>query len=262
MCYAKPGPRCANHASKALSNARARLGELVKAGASDDALYKANLAVEIAHNNYYATSTMRKKLAQRLDEVQRQYDLAVDPQERAELRAQIYKGRENLEKYTKIYNKQMKDYKLSQRHEAGERFPLSKRWDDVPLEQSWKTANGDEIRVYTKGESYRAPNYAKHAWRIRNGEPVAMVRFFAGEEYGDIAALCDIEVSPLARGEGLALDTVRELDAKYGQLHTSGYYSLSGHAALNKHVPLLPGSTVMIQDSLYEFVDWENGELA
>lgn len=281
MCKAWPGPRCTNHAKKQLLAAQASLKELEAKGERNEALMKAHLDHAKALEEWDATPGGQKALKAAIaskeeacqaildrEGVTSKYQLSDEARKECfPLDDQVGTLKYRLMQGKELRKKRNDLYKFHQRHAEGERFPLNERWDrDMKLDSSWQTSDGDEMRVYNLQPSYRNADYAKCAWRVRNGEPVAMVRFFDSTYtgYGEHPVLCDIEVSPFYRGDGLGLKTVRELDSKYGQLHTSGSYSVSGHRSLAKHVPLYEGAQESISPTTthYEFVDWQEGDLA
>ena len=52
---------------------------------------------------------------------------------------------------------------------------------------------------------------------------------------------------------------IAEISARYGTLHTTGSYSISGHRALADSLPLLEGAIIRVHPKRndYSFVDWE-----
>lgn len=275
MCKAYPGPRCTNHARKQLLAAQEQLKTEEATGERNEALMKARKKYADALIAWETTPGGQKGLKDAIASIQEQItvlqnnDDYMSKEKQNESSALRDKSRSlgyRLNKGKELRKKQNTLYDFYQRHEKGERFPLHERWEKYQtLDSSWETSNGDEIRVYNMYPAYRKQDYSKCAWRIRDGEPVAMIRFYDKNNngHGDIAVLCDIEVSPFYRGEGLGVGTIKELDDKYTRLHTSGSYSTSGHRSLSAHVPLYRGAQEQISPNVthYEFVDWQQGDI-
>lgn len=284
MCNAYPGLRCTNHARKKLIEAQVHLKELEaqyekKRGMPSEELIEARRTHADALMEWDMSAGGQKALKEAVARKEAEHKALKErdgyavhhlPEELKEEHWQVeqqlgnlrYRLRESKEKR----EKRLRLARFYKRHEKGEKFPLAERWDqDHKLDASWTTEDGDEIRVYNQHPWDPRRAYAKCVWRIRDGEPVAMIRFFDRSfgMYGDKAVLCDIEVSPFYRGNGLGVKTIEEINKQYGQLHTSGTYSVSGHRSLGKHLPLHEGAEVRVshQTTHYEFVDWEQGDL-
>lgn len=268
MCYKRPGPRCTSHAKKRLAAADKAVSTAIRRhGEGSVQAQKAYERWREARAAWDATPGGQEELAVEIARMEAERDLLVTQgqsrrEERLDLDIALSELRYRADTGAELRAKQLKAYKFHQRYASGFRPSLSPEWGDArPLERSWETAEGDTISVFKHWDS-RA-SHVRHAWVIRDGEPVAMVHFFEPtRQYADLAMLCDIEVSPFHRGEGLSRRLVEEVSNKYGQLHTSGTFSVTGHAALAGYVPVVPGGVARITDTeAYEFVDWENGTL-
>lgn len=107
----------------------------------------------------------------------------------------------------------------------------------------------DGARRSAPSKSWELGKVDAHAWRMRRGQPIVMVRALlltdelrAHSEF-ERDTLCDVEVRESERGRGLALQTIAAVNDAYGvTLHTSGNFTPRGLRALEGRIPLVPGA--------------------
>lgn len=282
MCQRKPGPRCTAHA-KAQVRAAMEGVKALSPEAGEQAVHQARLRLTKATFDYDATPGGQTALKKSIEKLNKQRDDTQISHERISLYAKIsrYEIRlrrgQNIRDYQEQALKQLEEQEGAKKRRRSRKTPtLSSRWRDSDKVKTLQCSNGDEIHVFNENDPYSNPEdtYSKIAWRTRQGEPVAMVRFYdstynliisradGGWDKIPTAVLTDIEVKPEARGNGLGVDTIRSLNAEYGQLHTNGSFSANGFRSLSDALPLYQGAKIEEDPSIinYNFVNWEEGD--
>lgn len=276
MCYKKPGPRCSSHARKECVAARDHWLALRERFGIDSPQAQEAFDIYMQKRDIFDSTPQGQKILSRKMHELRTEDVSGfrNRKRRAEVSDELARLEERRRRGADMRIMQMKQYHSLQAERAarGEKIStgLDERWGTAhKLDASWTTAGGDEIRVFEKASSdhYFAQNKHKHqrvAWRIRNGEPVAMVTFtLPAEGMYDQNVIGEVEVNPVYRGQELGADTVREVGLKYGTLYSSGSFSQSGSRSLGGKSPKIPGYPEYVSNTVshFEFVDWDAGTM-
>lgn len=280
MCQRKPGPRCTAHA-KAQVRAAMEGVKTLPSDADKSTVQEAKMRLTKATFDYDSTpggQTALKKEIERLnEEVQQSTDFWETRELQKKLgryRIRLMRGGEVREYQTELL-RQLEEREKSSTRKRSKKVTLASRWRESDRVKVIACSDGDELHVF-QSTGYGSRDYEKYAWRMRGGKPIAMIHFYdsthvkrysdgkGGYEEINTAVLCSIEVKPENRGSGLGLDTVKYLNAEYGQLHTSGSFSSSGYKALSDSVPLYKGAELHEESFTlnYHFVDWDKGDLA
>lgn len=101
----------------------------------------------------------------------------------------------------------------------------------------------------------------RHVWLLDDGVPVAFIHVLYQPSPGYTPlSICDIEVRPGRRGQGLARKVIEAAEAMYPghRVQSSGSYTPLGFAALAKTMPLKEGERAEVRFNDMPFVhDWD-----